>query len=125
MQDPYFSFKKALVGDNWHVQHFGVEMNLGVDTMRRFIQFARFVAFNENVEHLVEAKKQAEEAFLASNPNATSTTAVDAFRGFLPIVSVQNEIAAWKLISDMVDKSLAKYPTTLDQDFELLEQKSN
>lgn len=112
--DPYFSLKKTLVNEKRHVQDFGVEMNLGKDEMRKFIQFARFIAYNENVDYLVELKRQAEQAFLNQNHNSTTENIEDAFLGHLPIVSVKNEIAAWKLISDTVDKSLAKYPTTLD-----------
>ena len=63
-----------------------------------------------------------EAGYFDNNHNQNTKSSEDAFHGYLPIVSVQNEIAAWKLISDTVDESLAKYPTTLDQDFELLKQ---
>ena len=44
------------------------------------------------------------------------------FRGFMDVVSLDNEEGAWRVIEDAVDATLAKYPTTLDEDREILDE---
>ena len=44
----------------------------------------------------------------------------NAFKGYLPMISLENEVAAWSHISKVVDKALAKYPTTMEEDYEIL-----
>jgi len=41
---------------------------------------------------------------------------LDQFYGHLPIVSKQNELAAWKLIEKFADIYMAKYPTSIEDD---------
>ena len=43
-----------------------------------------------------------------------------AFRGYLPVCSVETEVAAWALIKAEVEKLIASYPTTFKQDMEIL-----
>ena len=42
------------------------------------------------------------------------------FKGYLPKYTKENEAKAWKLISSACDKNLSRYPTTLQEDIELL-----
>lgn len=44
------------------------------------------------------------------------------FKGYIEKVSIENETATWKQITKIVDKALSEYPTTLDEDKELLEK---
>ena len=38
----------------------------------------------------------------------------------MPSISKENEAAAWKLISKVADEALAQYPTTLEEDVQIL-----
>ena len=40
----------------------------------------------------------------------------------MPRVSLQNEMAAWKLIDKVADEALALYPTSFEVDMEILER---
>ena len=44
------------------------------------------------------------------------------FEGYLPCISKDNEAAAWRYIDKVCDEALAKYPTTLEQDVEIIEK---
>ena len=50
------------------------------------------------MNHLVDIKSR------ATNKGASS-----GYGGYLPIISVDNEIKTWKYIGEAVDKSLSKY----------------
>jgi hypothetical protein len=46
-------------------------------------------------------------------------TAIDAdpdFKGYMDPISLDNEEGAWRVIEDAVDKTLAQYETTLEED---------
>lgn len=47
---------------------------------------------------------------------------IPKWNGHLSAWSIDNEINAWKYISATVDKVLAAYPTTLEQDIQLLKE---
>jgi len=38
------------------------------------------------------------------------------FKGYLPKLYFENELAAWKLIEEAAGTALAQYPTTLEED---------
>jgi hypothetical protein len=44
------------------------------------------------------------------------------FEGYLPCISKGNEASAWKYIDKVCNEALGKYPTTLEQDVEIIEK---
>ena len=45
-----------------------------------------------------------------------------AFEGNLPAVSLKNEVEAWEMICEIVEKMILGYSTTLEEDIEMLEK---
>jgi len=54
--------------------------------------------------------------------NPDGVDADPTFRGHMAVVSLDNEESVWRTIEDAVDAALAKYPTTLDEDREILDE---
>ena len=67
----------------------------------------------EHTEVMPEDKEPANPRGVEADPT---------FRGYMSVVSLDNEESAWRTIEDAVDATLAKYPTTLDEDREILEE---
>ena len=44
-----------------------------------------------------------------------------AFKGHLGLISLENELAAWDIITKAIDDMMTKHPTTLDEDTQILE----
>ena len=44
------------------------------------------------------------------------------FNGSIPKIDKENELTAWNLIKDTVQKAIDKYPNTLQEDTEILEK---
>ena len=40
--------------------------------------------------------------------------------GYLPKISLSNEIATWKFIEEVIEKAMDKYSTSLQEDLEIL-----
>lgn len=92
------------------------------------IGFARLIVFDEDVSHIINSRASTEAFFIKQYKEEHNGEEPDPelikqqLNGYLPKISVKNEIAAWNLITSVVDACLAKYPTTIEEDIELLKQ---
>lgn len=76
--------------------------------MQNFIQFARYIVFNDDLAHLYLAKTEAVNEFIKkknenkkdddSDQDPDDVDVQDAFKGHLLKLSKENETAVWKLI---------------------------
>ena len=100
--------------------------------MLNFIEFSRYIVFNDDLAQLYLAKTEAVNDFLKrknesrgaddSDQDPDDIDVQEAFKGHLAKQSKENEMAVWKLIDKVCDHSLAQYSTTLDEDIKLLEE---
>ena len=67
------------------------------------------------------------EGTFANTNNSESYEGIDqkpeneySFPGYLPPVSLENEVEAWDHIADIADDALDLYPSTLKEDNEIL-----
>ena len=42
--------------------------------------------------------------------------------GYTPLISLENEVAAWKYIGKLVEDKLNAYPNTIEQDNDIIER---
>ena len=54
------------------------------------------------------------------NPESIRCCLSKAKEGFAPFLSIDNERAAWKYIVEVVDELLDKFPTTCQEDLDIL-----
>ena len=100
--------------------------------MQNFIQFSRYIVFNDDLAHLYLAKTEAVNEFIKkknenkkdddSDEDPDDIDTQEAFKGHLLKISKENEKAAWVLIDGVCDILLSKYKTTLDEDTEILKK---
>ena len=98
--------------------------------MQNFIQFSRYIVFNDDLAHLYLAKTEAVNEFIKkknenkkdddSDQDPDDIDVQDAFKGHLLKLSKENETAVWKLIDQVCDNALAKYTTTSAEDVAIL-----
>ena len=100
--------------------------------MQNFIQFARYIVFNDDLAHLYLAKTEAVNEFIKkkkenknnqdSDDDEDDIDVQDAFKGHLLKISKENETAVWDLINKVCDNALKAYSTTLEEDIEILKK---
>jgi len=102
--------------------------------MIEFVGFARWVTFtNENTRILHKAKEdciikylteQAEKGKDITNKNDEELKkGVElCFKGYLPPVDKDNELAAWLYIKQVAQKNLDNFPNSLTEDMEMIKQ---
>lgn len=102
---------------------FRVQANFEEPIMNKFISFLRFVEFDENVALLYQIKGQW-TASKRQNPNDSDD--MDGANTFqaddIPTISIQNERNVWQRIRAMCIESLARYPASLGEDYEMLKR---
>jgi len=102
--------------------------------MIKFVGFARWITFtNENTTILQKARddsiikyltEQAEKGKDISNKNDEELKkgVQLCFKGILPPVDKDNELAAWLHIKEVAQKTLDKYPNSLSEDIEMVKE---
>ncbi len=128
--DPGYEVKHKLLSVNHRVQKFRVVATLEEKVMTELIQFARMIVFNDDLAHLYLAKtecvnqhmkKKQENKQKDDSEDSDDVDVSDVFKGHMPSISKENELAVWKLIEKLVDEALAKYPTGLEEDIVMLD----
>ena len=100
--------------------------------MKNFLGFCRFLALDpdgrevyEAGRSLAEQQRQTQKAAAeAAGQNVDDLQPFDMskpnkeipFKGYLPKLWIENELAAWKLIEEATNTALAQYPTTVEED---------
>ena len=90
--------------------------------MFRFLSFLRFVEFDENIALLYQLKGQWAQRTNqrpddSDEPEPSSCWNADD----IPSLSKRNERKIWLRIKSMAEEFVARYPTTLAEDMEILE----
>jgi len=114
------------------IQKFRVVANLQEEVMQNFIQFGRYIVFNDDLAHLYLAKTEAVNEFIKkknenkkdddSDQDPDDVDVQDAFKGHLLKISKENETAVWHLIDKVCDNALEKYTTSLEDDIATLQK---
>jgi len=89
------------------------------------IAFARYIVLsNQDADVYLEWQKSQSELKMkqAATQVYLDKQLAPVFEGYLPCISKDNEASAWRYIDKACDESLAKYPTTLEQDVEIIEK---
>ena len=83
----------------------------------KFLSFLRFVEFEGNLDHFAFMADQ----WVKKNPDSDEEDGEPVFKAEkIPGQSVANEKRIFALIKEMCEVALAKYPNTLEQDYEIL-----
>ena len=100
--------------------------------MLNLVEWCRYVVFDDDLAHLYLAKTEAVNAYIKkknenknqddSEEDPDDMDISEVFKGSLNKISLKNEVLVWKLIEKTVDESLAKYPTTIEEDIAILDK---
>lgn len=105
-------------------KQFRVQQNFEEPVMSKFISFLRFVEFDENIALLFQIKGQ--WANRRKPHNADDSDDNDHHNQFqadeVPTISKRNERRVWIRIKAMAEEALARYPNTLEEDYEILKR---
>lgn len=121
--DKYLTHKKEMISDGSDFKKFRVTDNLRETNMFEFFSWTRFVEFDENYTILIDY-----EARSAAKPKYEDEDEerFDSNRGFrakdLPPLSVRNEKKVLLRMKIECTKVLEGYPTSLEEDLEILAQ---
>lgn len=116
--------KKEMINDNSEFKKFRVTDNFNEGSMHEFMSWLRFVEYDENITLLIDYQARA-----ASQTPMNDSDSEDGYndpnRGFkakdLPPLSVRSEKKVLLRMKLEASKVQAGYPTTLEEDLEILE----
>ena len=97
-QEPLYN-KKSSSCMYMVLQYFNLKSDLSNQVVTELISYARFISITSK------------EAKYISHKNK---------KGYQPMISIQNEVLAWKKIHQIANLALARYPTSLKDDKALL-----
>ncbi len=120
--DPYMQHKKDMISDGSDFKKFRVTDNLRETNMFEFFSWARFVEFDENYTVLIDYEARA--AAKNSGFDDEDEERFDSNKGFkakeLPPLSIRNESKVMLRMKLECMKVQDGYPTTLEEDLEIL-----
>ena len=121
--DKFATQKREILGSQLVQRTFRVQANFDEAIMDKFTSFMRFVEFDENIAMLYQIKGQWAQR---RRPQADDSDDVDDGNYFnadqVPTISKRNERRVWERIRAMSQEALARYPHTLEEDMEMLNQ---
>lgn len=91
--------------------------------MDKFLSFLRFVEFDENIAMLYQIKGQWQQRRRPQPEDSDDEQPSNYFQADqIAPISKKNERKIWLKIKQMSQEFLARYPTTLDEDLEILQR---
>ena len=116
--------KKEMINDYSDFKKFRVTDNFNEGSMHEFMSWLRFVEYDENITLLIDYQARAASQ-TPTNDSDSEDGMNDPNRGFkakdLPPLSVRNEKKVLLRMQLEATKVLFNYPTTLEEDLEMLE----
>jgi hypothetical protein len=108
-------------------QVFKITQNLFEQGTQNFLGFCRYASsLSEEVDSINELKMKAIKEYKEmkeSNSGQNKKIQPPAIiKGYIPAISLQNELSAWKLVQNIIQTQIKRYPTTLSEDLEILEK---
>lgn len=107
-----FQYKKD-ENDGFDKSLFRVKKDLSKPGTEHLIAFARYVVLLQTDIHRINVSK------LTYSKEKKDG---DEWDGHIDAFCLENEIAAWRYINKAADAALAKYPTLLEEDLEILDK---
>ena len=102
---------------------FRVQVNFEEPIMSKFISFLRFVEFDENIALLYQIKGQWQQRRRPHPEDSDDMEPSNIFQADdVPTISKRNERKVWETIKAMSQEGLERYPTTLQEDMEILQR---
>jgi len=124
-EDPHHDVKKEVFLDGMEstVTEFRVNGHMKEKVMDNFLSWIRFVVYDGDLDDLyVRVTDAFEEAKKAAE--AEGKKKWGSIGDYIKPIDLHTEIRAWRKIHQIATESLAKYPTTLEEDKALLAKES-
>lgn len=122
--DPFFKIKLREFFElpNGNIQSFSLTKK--IDTLSEILAWCRFVSFNGD-SAFFEQKADAAYSKMVSQQETQDDLKEYVNDIFSEPIDILNEIKAWNLIYSKINQLLSNYDTTLDEDFEILQNPKN
>ena len=122
--DKYATQKAEMLGLNSIKRTFRVQAHMQEPIMEKFLSFLRFVEFDENIALMYQIKAQWEQRRRPhNNLDSDDSEPSQQFEATeIPFISKRNEGLAWKKIKKMCEAGMSEYPTTKEEDEEILKR---
>ena len=117
--DPHVQMKKQMISNTAEFKKFRTSEDFNEKVMTECFSWLRFVEFDENIALLYQYQGAAN----AKHNHEDSDDDCNGFTGkSLPAISIQNEKRVWAKLKMLALESLGNYPTTYEEDLEILEK---
>mmetsp|Transcript_14414 Transcript_14414/g.14025 ORF Transcript_14414/g.14025 Transcript_14414/m.14025 type:complete len:246 (+) Transcript_14414:1026-1763(+) len=127
--DKYIQLKKEMIGDDADFKKFRILASYDERIVHEFLSWMRFVLYDEKITLLYEYKGMAITAaqkYKQRHADSDSDDEEDYSKGFkakdLPPLSINNEKKVLQKIYDMSVEAMNKYPTSYEEDQEILKR---
>ena len=109
-----------MISDQADFKKFRVSEDLNERNMHECFSWCRFVEYDENIALIYQYQGAANAR---NNRNEDSDDESNGFNGkSLPGLSIRNETRVWQKLKLLSQESLGNYPTTYQEDLEILEK---
>ena len=122
--DKYAAQKVEMIGGQAVKRGFRVQMHMSEPIMDKFLSFCRFTVFDDNIAVLYQIKGQWQQRRRPQHAeDSEDSEPSTVFQGDeIPLISKKNELATWKLIMGYCSEGLEQYPSTKEEDEEILKR---